>query len=320
MSNFAAQMKTIVLTSTTRMYTPAAATIGCFDGVHRGHQKVIRLLTSEAARRGLAAMVITFDRQPRQLFDESYCPQLLSTLQEKASYIEALGVDLLVVLPFTSELASLSAEAFMRHILRDQLQVKLLLTGYDNRFGRDRSEGYDDYTRYGHQLGIELLRGDVEMMDDQVAVSSTVIRQLLADEGSVEQMPFQLTRLYELSGNVVKGEHIGHSLGFPTANLEPEDAHKLIPANGVYAVWASLDGNEERLPAMMNIGMRPTFGGHRRTLEVHVLKMLGDIYGRRLTVSFVARLRAECRFDSREQLIEQLRQDRMAAEKALGCI
>ena len=293
------------------------ATIGCFDGVHRGHQKVIRMVTDEARRRGLVPVVITFDRLPRQLFDSSFCPQLLSTLQEKAAYLEALGVELLVVVPFTQAFAALSAEMFMREVLYHQLSVQVLLTGYDNRFGHDRSEGFDDYVRYGRALGMDVLQADAERVDGSTAVSSTIIRRLLSEEGRVELMPEWLTRPYELSGHIVPGEHIGHELGFPTANLAPENCEKLIPANGVYAVWATLDGTEDRMPAMMNIGMRPTFEGHRQTLEVHILKEVGDIYGRRLTVAFVSRLRAERRFDDREALVAQLRLDRMEVERIL---
>ena len=317
MSNFAPSMKIITLSEGLKVAEPCVATIGCFDGVHRGHQRVIRLLTEEAVRRGLTPAVITFDRLPRQLFDPAFRPQLLSTLGEKATCLEALGVGLLVVLPFTKQLAALSAEVFMRKVLRSQLSVEVLLTGYDNRFGHDRSEGFDDYVRHGRAMGMEVLRGDVERVDSETAVSSTAIRRLLADEGRVDLMTEWLTRPYALTGRVVPGDHIGHELGFPTANIEPECGYKLIPANGVYAVWASLDGDERRMAAMMNIGTRPTFEGHRQTLEVHILKEVGDIYGRRLTVTFVRRLRAERRFDNRELLTDQLRQDRADAESIL---
>ncbi|MBR2290961.1 MAG: riboflavin biosynthesis protein RibF [Prevotella sp.] len=302
-------MKTIILSSETKLTTPCVATIGSFDGVHRGHQLVVRLLIDRAKRQGLSPVVITFDRQPRQLFDQDFRPQLLSTLEEKASCLQALGIETLVVLPFTKEMAALSAEAFMRQVLCRQLNVQVLLTGYDNRFGHNRSEGFDDYVRYGKAMEMEVVRGDVELMDGATAVSSTAIRRLLSDEGRVDLMPDVLTRYYALSGHIVPGEHIGHELGFPTANLAPDDPFKLIPASGVYAVWASIaDGG--RMPAMMNIGTRPTFEGHRQTLEVHILKEVGDIYGQTLTVEFVSRLRSERRFDSREALVEQLRQDR----------
>lgn len=308
-------MKTITLSEETISGIPCVATIGCFDGVHRGHQLVLRLVRERACRDGLLPTVITFDRQPRQLFDPAFRPQLLTTLEEKQACLEAAGIRQLVVLPFTKELAALSAETFMRDVLYRQLNVRVLLTGYDNRFGHNRSEGFDDYVRYGQAIGMEVIHGDVEMMDGERAVSSTVIRRLLSEEGRVELMPDVLTRYYSLTGHVVPGEHIGHELGFPTANLQPDSAEKLVPAGGVYAVWASLAGENHCLPAMMNIGVRPTFEGHRQTLEVHILKEVGDIYDRQLTVTFVSRLRDERRFDSREALMIQLRQDR---EMAIG--
>ena len=276
---------------------------------------LVQMMVRQAQERGLKPIAVTFDRLPRQLFDPDFHPQVLSTLDEKVTYLEELGVEEVVVLPFTHQLAALSAEAFMREILRDQLSVKLLVTGYDHRFGHDRSEGFNDYVRYGQGLGIDVVRGDVAMMDDQMAVSSTVIRQLLAEEGRVEAMPDVLTRRYMLSGRVVSGEHIGHELGFPTANLEPDCQEKLIPASGAYAVWAIVD--DQRMPAMMNIGTRPTFEGKRQTLEVHILADVGNLYGRKMTVEFVSRLRAEQRFDTREALIAQLEHDKRTTEELL---
>ena len=305
----------MILSPETHFSTPSAATIGCFDGVHRGHQMLVQMMVRQARQRGLKPIAVTFDRLPRQLFDPTFHPQLLSTLEEKAACLKELGVEEVIVLPFTHELASLSAEAFMREILRDRLSVELLVTGYDNRFGHDRNEGFDDYVRYGQALGIDVVRGDVAMMDEQNAVSSTVIRQLLADEGRVEAMPVVLTRRYTLSGRVVSGEHIGHELGFPTANLEPDSQEKLIPASGAYAVWAMVDGH--RMPAMMNIGTRPTFEGKQQTLEVHILEDVGNLYGHSMTVEFVSRLRAEQRFDTREALIAQLEHDRLTTEQLL---
>lgn len=305
----------MILSPEIRLSTPSAATIGCFDGVHRGHQMLVKMMVCQARQRGLKPIAVTFDRLPRQLFDPTFHPQVLSTLEEKIACLKELGVVDVIVLPFTHRLAAFSAEAFMREILRDQLSVELLVTGYDNRFGHDRSEGFDDYVRYGQHFGIDVVRGDVAMMDCQMAVSSTVIRQLLTEEGRVEVMPDVLTRRYTLSGHVVSGEHIGHELGFPTANLEPDSKEKLIPASGAYAVWAMVDG--QRMPAMMNIGTRPTFEGKQQTLEVHILKDVGNLYGQKMTVEFVSRLRAEQRFDTREALIAQLEHDRRITENIL---
>ena len=312
-------MKTIYLKKRLEEVPDSVATIGVFDGVHLGHQLVIGKVLEQARQRGLASTVITFDRQPRQVLDPSFRPQLLTTLEEKAEIIASLGVSQLVVLPFTREMASLSAWDFMQQVLTDQLHVKVLFTGYDNRFGHDRTEGFDDYVRYGEQLGMQVLRGDVELMDGgSQAVSSSVIRRLLAEDGRVDLMPRYLTRRYALKGRVMAGEHIGHRLGYPTANLELEDAGKLIPAAGVYAVWVVLEGEQSPRAAMMNIGMRPTFDGHRQTLEGNILGFDGDLYGQTVQVAFVERLRDERKFDSPEALKAQLEQDRVRVNELLG--
>ena len=309
-------MKTIIFREDVRFDSGCVATIGCFDGIHLGHRLLINLVKQKAKEQGLLSAVITFDRQPREVFDPDFHPQLLSTQQEKAKVMASLGVDLLVVLPFTKELAHLSAQAFMQQVLHDRLSVSVLIVGYDHRFGHNRTEGFDDYVRYGEALGIEVLRGDVAYFPgEEKAVSSSVVRQLLK-EGCVEMMQNVLIRPYSLTGIVVQGEHIGHELGFPTANLEVDEPNKMIPAAGVYAVWAII--GDERLAAMMNIGTRPTFQGKQQTLEVHILNnKVGDIYGQPLTVEFMARLRSERRFNTREALMEQLRQDR---EETLSCL
>ena len=308
-------MKTTNLREGMRLEGCCVATLGCFDGVHRGHQLLIGMVLQKAKEKGLSSMVVTFDRQPRELFDSDYRPQLLSTPEEKVQLIGALGVDHLVILPFTREVASLTAQAFMQQVLQKQLGVEVLVTGYDNRFGRNRAEGFDDYVRYGKALGMEVLRGDeATFPGTDEAVSSSAIRQLLL-EGKVERMQEGLTRPYLLTGKVVTGEHIGHEIGFPTANLAVDNPNKVIPASGVDAVWAIL--GTERMPAMMNIGTRPTFDGTTQTLEVHILDKVGDVYGQDLTVEFVSRLRSERRFDSREALVEQLKADRAEAMERL---
>ena len=310
----------------TRMVVKCAATIGVFDGVHAGHRQVIKHLVSTARFPHLASMVITFDRQPRQLFDSEFRPQLLTTQEEKEREIERLGVDFLVVLPFTKEMAQLSARDFMAQILKEKLNVKSLQIGYDNRFGHDRTEGFDDYRRYGQELGINVYQGiKLSFQNYDFAVCSSNIRSLLADDGDIETATVMLEHPYQLSGKVMPGEHIGHQLGFPTANLQPDDPFKLIPASGVYAVWAqvadqttpnpSYSGGE--LPAMMNIGTRPTFDGRNRTLEVNIFDFDGDLYGQTVIITFVARLREERKFESPEALMAQLKEDQEQAKTIL---
>ena len=295
----------------TRMLLKSVATIGVFDGVHAGHQQVINRVVSDAKFHHLASMVITFDRHPRQLFDPQFRPQLLTTQQEKEQEIERLGVDFLVVLPFTKEMASLSARDFMAQILKERLNVKMLQVGYDNRFGHDSTEGIDDYRRYGDELGIMVYKGiRLDFQGYHVPVCSSNIRSLIAEEGEVDTANMFLGRNYELLGKVMPGEHIGHQLGFPTANLEPDDPFKVIPASGVYGVWATVGDSQKPLPAMMNIGTRPTFDGRNRTLEVNIFDFDGDLYGQTVRISFLFRLREERKFESPEALVAQLQKDK----------
>jgi len=295
----------------TRMLLKSVATIGVFDGVHAGHQQVINRVVSDAKFHHLASMVITFDRHPRQLFDPQFRPQLLTTQQEKEQEIERLGVDFLVVLPFTKELAALSARDFMAQVLKERLNVKMLEVGYDNRFGHDSTEGIDDYRRYGDELGIMVYKGiRLDFQGYHVPVCSSNIRSLIAEEGEVDTANMFLGRNYELSGKVMPGEHIGHQLGFPTANLEPDDPFKVIPASGVYGVWATVGDSQKPLPAMMNIGTRPTFDGRNRTLEVNIFDFDGDLYGQTVRISFLFRLREERKFESPEALVAQLQKDK----------
>lgn len=295
----------------TRMMVKSVATIGVFDGVHEGHQQVIKRLISDAKFHRLTSMVITFDRQPRQLFDPQFRPQLLTTQAEKEREMERLGVDFLVVLPFTKELAALSARDFMEQILKERLNVKMLQVGYDNRFGHDRTENIEDYRRYGLELGIMVYQGiRLRFEGYTTSVSSSNIRSLIAEEGDVEVANIFLGREYELSGKVMPGEHIGHQLGFPTANLQPDDDFKVIPASGVYGVRAIVGNSQKPMPAMMNIGTRPTFDGQNRTLEVNIFDFDGDLYGQTVRIRFLFRLREERKFDSPEALVVQLQKDK----------
>lgn len=294
-----------------RMPLKSVATIGVFDGVHAGHQQVINRVISDAKSHHLTSMVITFDRHPRQLFDPQFRPQLLTTQQEKEQEMERLGVDFLVVLPFTKEMAALSARDFMAQILKECLNVKMLQVGYDNRFGHDSTEGIEDYRRYGNELGITVYEGTrLDYQDYSIAVCSSNIRSLIAEKGEVDTANMFLGRNYGLSGKVMPGEHIGHQLGFPTANLEPDAPFKVIPACGVYAVWATVGDSQKPLPAMMNIGTRPTFDGRNRTLEVNIFDFDGDLYGQTVGISFVSRLREERKFESPEALVAQLQKDK----------
>ena len=318
MANFAPQMEIIYNIDDVKIPSPCAATIGVFDGVHAGHQQIIMQMMGDAMQAGLKSMVITFDRQPRQLFDANYKPQVLTTLKEKLLRLSIYGADYVVVLPFTMELAKLSAREFMQQVLKQKLNVSLLRLGYDNRFGRGRTEGFDDYVRYGREMDMKVVQGTpLQFAGYTEPVSSSLIRRLIAEEGRVNEASGLLMCQYRLTGTVKPGEHIGSTLGFPTANMEPEDDGKVIPASGAYAVMADLGDGVSR-PAMMNIGTRPTFEGQKQTLEVNILDFEGDLYGRQLTVHFVKRLREERRFESPEALVAQLEEDKKQVEQIIN--
>ncbi len=301
-------MKTLFVNEDTRNDVPCVATIGFFDGVHRGHRFLTDTVTAEARRTGMASMAITFDRHPRTVTGNGYKPQMLNTPYEKQELLVETGIDICAVLPFTKETAALSAREFMKKILHDRLNVKTLITGYDNRFGHNRAEGFDDYVRYGAETSMEVRRAEAFVMNG-VNVSSSVVRAFLS-EGEVEMAARCLGYRYKIAGHVVNGMHQGRRMGFPTANIDVAGEGKMIPANGVYAVTVSIEGVVGIFAGMMNIGTRPTFGGGDVSLEVNIFGFSGDIYGRKVEVEFVKRIRGERRFASAEKLQEQLEDDR----------
>lgn len=293
---------------------PSVATIGFFDGVHLGHRHLIQQVQKAAAERSLSSMVVTFPDHPRQVVQTDFQPRFLSTFDEKCRLLAATGIDCCAVLPFTSELAALSAREFMSEILYRQWQVKVLVIGYDHRFGHNRSEGFEDYLRYGADIGMEVLQADVCRVGE-VNASSSVVRTLLA-EGEVSLAARCLGYSYVLEGTVVGGQQIGRTLGFPTANLQVNDALKLVPADGVYAVRVRL--GDDIYKGMLNIGCRPTIDEDtRRTIEVHLFHFVGDLYGRQLSIEFVRRIRGEQKFRNREALTRQLQLDAEACQSVL---
>ncbi len=295
--------------------TGYVATIGMFDGVHLGHQFVLRHVVDTARETGLQSMAITFDQTLHR-------DQVLTSLSAKRLLLSKTGVNRIEVLQFTDELRQMTAREFMEQVLKEQLDVKILLTGYDNRFGHDRKEGFADYVRYGQELGIEVRAlppapSNGMGMGEGPTISSSYIRRLLAD-GHVGKAFEGLGYPYTILGRVEHGEHIGTKLGFPTANIVPVDKSQLIPAAGAYAVKVRMENSVEWKHGMMNIGMRPTFDGHQQTLEVHIFRLSEDLYGQQLLVSFVERLREEQRFESIEALMSQLQQDAVLAEQILN--
>lgn len=291
---------------------PSVATIGFFDGVHCGHRSLIGQVCRVAAERSLATMLVTFSAHPRLVMQADYQPRLLSTLEEKVRLLSQTGVDYCVPLHFTRELATLSAHDFMQHVLRDQLKVHTLVIGYDHRFGHNRAECFEDYVRYGQELGMEVIRAEAYQLDG-VHVSSSVVRTLL-DKGDIAMASHCMGYDYSLEGEVIGGQQIGRTLGFPTANLQMVDSLKIVPTDGVYAVRVHVDN--EVYKGMLNIGCRPTIDEDvRRTIEVHLLHFEGNLYGKRLRIEFLRRIRGEQKFCNREALAQQLRLDAEACEE-----
>lgn len=283
------------------------ATIGFFDGVHRGHQFMIDSLTTMAHAQGRQSLVITFDRHPRQVVHADYVPQLITTTDEKLQLLHATAADRIEVLHFDAQMAQLSAYEFMRQVLHEKYGVAMLLTGYDNRFGHNRAEGFADYVRYGEEMGMKVLQ-NTPIDIDGLRVSSSLIRRLIV-EGNITEASNCMGHPYSITGSVAHGFQEGRRIGFPTANIVPESAEKLVPGNGVYATRVSVEGGEW-MPAMLNIGTNPTFQRQQTTIEAHIIGFEGDIYGRKVRVEFGRKLRDEQRFESVEALQKQLEADK----------
>lgn len=291
-----------------------AATIGFFDGVHLGHRFLIEELKQVARARKLASAVITFAEHPRAVLQSDYQPKLLNSFDEKMEHLASTGVDYCILLDFTPELALLSAHDFIRNLLAETLRVQTLLIGYDHRFGRDRKDGFEQYTAYGAQCGIEVLKAQ-RYTEGEAAVSSSEIRKLIL-AGNMKAAALLLTYPYQIRGSIVAGYKVGRTLGFPTANIEVDEAFKVMPAIGVYAVWVHLEGKRHK--GMLYIGNRPTLNnGDNIALEVNILDFSGDIYNHEITVSFIYYVRGDIRFDTLDELKDQLATDRQTVDKLL---
>ena len=297
----------------------SVVTVGVFDGVHAGHQAIIRYLTRRAERQGGRSVVVSFDPHPREVVQGQRVP-LLTTVEERADLLEALGLDRFIVVPFTKDFAALSAEAYVEELLVGQIGLQEIVIGYDHKFGRGRGGDSALLERMGQTHGFMVDVISPQEVEQYGVVSSSAIRRVLLDEGDAEQAAQMLGRPYQLSGVVVEGDRRGRQIGFPTANLKIESDRKLVPKGGVYAVQVGLHGEASSRAGMMNIGTRPTFAGREMRVEVHLLDFEGDLYGAKLHVEFVRRLRDERPFDSVEALAEQLSQDEARCRRALAAL
>lgn len=285
-------------------FREAFITIGNFDGVHLGHRFIFQKLIREAHQENRKALLVTFVPHPKMLLHPERRPfYLLTTIEEKIKLLEALGLDALILIPFTLEYAQTTAESFILDVLWKNLQVRKIFIGHDYSFGKDKRGNEDMLTAFGKKLGFDVAVINAVAVGDTV-ISSTRIRAAIL-EGDVKTAAMLLGRPYNVSGTVIEGKRRGAALGFPTANIKP---HKeLLPAKGVYAAIVNLEG--KRYNGALSIGLNPTFGDVQLSMEVHLMDFSGDIYGKYVDVLFIERIREEQKFPSLEMLSLQIKKD-----------
>jgi len=281
-------------------------TIGTFDGVHLGHQKIITQITAAARDKDCDSLVLTFFPHPRMVLQEGTEMKQLNTIEEKTALLEQLGVDHLVIHPFDKAFSRMTAEEFVKEVLVDTFRLKKIIIGYDHRFGRNRTADINDLITYGETYGFEVAQISAEELN-AVSISSTKIRTAL-NEGNIELANNYLGYPYAITGKVVKGQQLGRTIGYPTANISVQEDYKLIPQNGVYVVQSTIQ--EKTVFGMMNIGNRPTVDGTLQTIEVHFLDFDQDLYHQTIRVSLLKRLRSEQKFPSLDALKTQLHHDK----------
>ncbi len=292
----------------------AVVTSGTFDGVHLGHRKILQRVCKIAKEQGGESLVVTFWPHPRSVLGDGWGDlRLLTTFEEKIHLLEDTGIDYLVKIPFTREFSEMSSEEFVRDIIVDRLGTKKLIIGYDHRFGRNREGGFDYLKENQKEFGFEIEEISREDIDE-VGISSTKIRKALA-AGDVDLAAKFLGRPYHLGGIVTRGDQLGRTFGYPTANIYIPEEYKLVPADGVYVVRVGL--SDRWFEGMLNIGMRPTVDGTSRRIEVNIFDFDEDIYGQRISVHLLQRLRYEMRFENVDALIGQLAKDKKEAQAYL---
>lgn len=281
------------------------ATLGTFDGVHLGHRKIVDKLVNEAKLKSLESVVLTFFPHPRMIVQPESEIKLINTLSEKERRMERLGLDNFIIHPFTKEFSQLSAEAFVEDILVKKLNISKIIIGYDHKFGKNRTADINDLIRFGKQYDFEVEQISAQEVAE-VSVSSTKVRKAL-EEGNLPLANSYLVDPFPISGRVVKGREIGRTIGFPTANLELENTYKIVPKPGVYVVQTSW--NKKIICGMMNIGVNPTVSGTQQSIEIHFFDFNENIYNHYIEVDVLKYLRAEQKFNSLDELQNQLNVD-----------
>ncbi|WP_115462745.1 bifunctional riboflavin kinase/FAD synthetase [Winogradskyella aurantiaca] len=289
-------------------------TIGTFDGVHIGHQKILKDIVSIGKASGLRSTVLTLFPHPRMVLQKDDSIKLLNTIDERIDIIKSLGIDHVEVKEFTKEFSNMTARDYVTKILINELHAKEVVIGYDHHFGKNREGNINDLIVFGQEFGFSVKEIKAQQIAD-VSVSSTKIRKALLN-GDVETANLYLGYPYSIKGDVIKGDKIGRTINYPTANLNINASYKLIPKDGVYVVNAIIDGVV--IYGMMNIGFNPTIRGKRRSIEVHFFDFNNELYGRSIKVSFMTRLRDEMKFSSIESLKAQLKLDEVASRNYIN--
>ena len=289
----------------------AVVTIGTFDGVHQGHQIILNRLTQIAKKADGESVLITFDPHPRQVIQSDHQDiKLITSLDEKLELLQSFGVDHVQVVPFTREFSLMSAESYVKDFIVGQWHPKVIVIGYDHKFGQNRSGNIDLLRSMAEDLYFEIVEIEAQLVNE-ITVSSTKVRNDLLD-GNVEEAMLLLGHPFMLSGTVTKGKQLGKKLGFPTANIELSEPNKLIPGSGVFIV--RVQHNDKWHNGMLNIGYRPTISGEHKTIEIHILNFDQMIYGERLNLELIKKLREEQKFDNLVELKAQLELDKQAVQ------
>ena len=289
-------------------------TIGTFDGVHIGHNKILTKLVEESKKNNLSSLIMTFFPHPRMVLQKSQEIKMIDTIDEKIHLFEKTGVDNLIIQPFDENFSKIRAKEFVEEILVKKLKIKHIIIGYNHRFGKDREASVDDLKKFG--LNYMFTVEEIAAQEiHSIAISSTKIRNAIL-KGEIKKCNEYLGRNFMLTGEVVHGDGLGKKINFPTANIEIPEAYKIIPKNGVYLVKAII--NSEIYFGMMNIGVRPTIGGENKSLEIHFFNFKDNIYNKTISVEIICKIRDEEEFSSIDELKIQLKKDEQFCLKLIN--
>ena len=291
-------------------------TIGTFDGVHLGHQKVLERLTNTAIENNLESTVLTFFPHPRTILNPDKPLKLINSVKERTDHLKSSKVDNLIIHPFDKIFSELDPEKYVVEILVKKLKAKIILIGYDHKFGKNRTADISDLKEYGEKYGFKVIEIKAEEISN-IAISSTKIRKAIS-EGNISTAKKYLGYDFSFSGEIVHGKSIGRTLGFPTANVEVKEEYKLLPKNGVYLIQSIIDHNEYF--GMMNIGIKPTINKSSKTIEVNFFEFEGDLYNKKIKVSIKQFIRDEIKFDSLELLKSQIQKDKVNCNSIIDII